>query len=141
MSMGAMAASAPEAPIAPELESKLRDLAALPADWDSYGASPPTPIALAAVRTILGRLSLRLAELAPVATPYAIAPLHDGGMQIEWRSSGASVEVGVDPAGRLAYLVETCLGTERLSEERSGVSVSEIVTVVAGVLTSARFSG
>ena len=78
----------------PGLGARLEDLLALPTDWDGEGAVGPTIAA--------GEKAVELllhAEDAAAAASF-IAPLPDGGLQIEWGPvANQKLVVAVDPAG------------------------------------------
>lgn len=63
------------------LEARLAEIAALPADWDSYGARPISPVAIAETRRLL-------AAMCGDGLPTAIVPLCKGGVQLEWVAGG-----------------------------------------------------
>lgn len=101
----------------------LDELARLPADWDSYGAVPPTAVAMSSAHGLLSSLAEQYAGAADErALPWATAPLADGGVQFEWRGPGGAIEVEIGPDGRLAYLIE-----------RDGRTVGRSTTETVGV--------
>ena len=99
---------------------RLDELAQLRDDWDSYGGLAPTEPALAAGRALATEVGGRLGEVVGEKTgPYNIAPLADGGIQVEWRRGRDALEVWVwiSPEGTLGYLlVEDHAGEARYSE-------------------------
>jgi hypothetical protein len=90
--------------------SRLNELARLEPDWDSYGAKPISGVAISLANRLLldvARRSLELGhEPATRMRPWYIAPLADGGLQIEWRSDAGAIEVEIAGDGRFGYLVE-----------------------------------
>jgi hypothetical protein len=68
------------------------DLAALPANWDSYGAQPITPAALAAAKWFFRHWPT--ASVTPCAT---------GGVQLE----NEAIEVEIGPCGRIVGVLFT----------------------------------
>jgi len=103
---------------------RIQELAQLPEGWNSYGSKRIQPAAVeGAVRVLRATDSERL----PV--PH-LAPVADGGIQIEWTVGERSAEVEVRPTGTVEYLVD--LGPDRTSE---GVSPRpEDVCTVVGLL-------
>lgn len=90
--------------------SKLDELARLEPDWDSYGAQRISAIAINQANRLLldatrHYLELGYPEVSRVK-PWFIAPLADGGIQIEWRSDSGSMEVEIGGDGRVEYLIE-----------------------------------
>lgn len=118
----------------PHLE-KLGSFAKLEHNWDSYGA---VPIAREAIRCAQ-RLVLLVAEgLGVVAgvggSPYAVAPVPDGGVYVEWRGPGGELQVWVDDCGRLSYLLVTGTGDCPATHEQDAASLEDVVQVLAGLL-------
>ncbi len=68
---------------------RVAHLATLRDDWDSYGAKPLSPAALA------------------VADLFAIIPGADGGVQLELHAGGMEIEISVSPAGRVVGIEVT----------------------------------
>src|SRR5262245_7709026 len=85
---------------------RLDELSKLERDWDSYGALPLTPTALA-----LAEVTMRKAvDIFGVAfgervAPYTLMPITDGGVSIEWRGPHATLELDIGPSGALSYLL------------------------------------
>lgn len=80
-------------PFAAALE-QVDAIAALPDDWDSYGASRIAPAAVQAVCALLNEL----ASLPRTRTllPFHVAPIPTGGVQLEWkRPDGSALELWI----------------------------------------------
>lgn len=72
---------------------KVLRAAELPPDWNSYGASPPDLDLVVHALTLLG-------ELMEQATPApAVVPTPRGGLQFEWHTPSADLEIEVRPDG------------------------------------------
>jgi hypothetical protein len=82
-------------------------------------------------------LALAASDLTDRArlVPYVVAPLANGGIQIEWRNESSSLEVEVDPdRGMYSYL----LGKEdETIDERECASRSDVLNILTGWLRSA----
>lgn len=97
-----------------------KELLELPENWDTYGAPRISIDVLVPVAKILWNLGrMRM-------TPE-LYPVNHGGVQLEWRSNLAEIELEVTPAGELAVLChvreaehpwerETTLGSNHASE-------------------------
>lgn len=119
------------------VQETLDEIARLEDDWDSYGARRPTAAAISAAHILLGQLWDDLGyRVDERATPWAIAPLADGGVQIEWRSTDSAIEVEIDPDSSLHYVVER----EERAVAKSDVAVStpigEILDAIRSVLVT-----
>lgn len=66
----------------------LDTIAALPQNWDSYGARPVDPRAIALARIMTIR-------------PASIVPTSGGGIQLEWHEDGLHAEVVIHPDGSI----------------------------------------
>lgn len=114
---------------------RLSELAQLGHDWDSYGGLPPTERALATGRVLAAEVGDRFEAVAGERTePYNIAPLADGGIQVEWRGGRDALEVWISPDGALGYLlVEDHAGDARYSEA-DAVAWGELLKLIDQVL-------
>jgi hypothetical protein len=92
-----------------EALERLEALGALGADWDGYGGVKPTLPATFAATTFL--LVLARSDLLPGDTTFDVIPVPTGGIQLEWTAQQGAIEVEVDHAGRLSWLVERADGT------------------------------
>ena len=111
---------------------RLGELTRLGPNWDSYGAEPISPQAIALARQFLTAVAERFAAWAGDRVhPYVIVPLANGGVQLEWRGPGGDLEVEIGPAGDFAYLLITGQGAARTFEERDAVPEAELFGVVA----------
>ncbi len=55
--------------------------------------------------------------------PACVAPLDDGGVQIEWSGTNAEIEVEIGPDAALSYLLANGIGPERAFEEVESASL------------------
>lgn len=103
-------------PFAPSIR-QLDALRSLGADWDSYGGAPISDKALSIARAILTDLSFQPVDPAFVV-PFHIAPVPNGGLQIEWRRAdgSGSLELWIDPDGRVDALIDRPFGEPRFQE-------------------------
>jgi hypothetical protein len=117
---------------------RLDDVAQLPDDWDSYGAARPTVRATSVGHELLTMLWRRLANsIGEEAVPWMIAPIADGGVQIEWRGGNRAIEVEVSPVGQLNFLVEQDERTIRRSDPASGAPPDQVLNRVIEVIVGA----
>ena len=114
---------------------RLDKLSKLERDWDSYGALPLTPTALArADATMRKAVALFGVTLGERVAPYTLMPIPDGGVSIEWRGPGATLELDIGPSGALSYLLIDYSTEERSFEEASDVSEEQALDLVSRVL-------
>jgi hypothetical protein len=100
-----------------QIAEKLEKLANLPENWDSYGAPPISPTAVAKVRTLLRRAFSRYGRRLPMPS---IAPGSHGGLGIEWwAKDGNELILDVPPEEPPTYLLVLALG-EGIEEEDEG---------------------
>ena len=82
---------------------QLERLQKLEENWDSYGAQPVSGVAL--------NVSVDLLKhFGPRFEPPRIAPLPNGGLQLEWESPDYEVSVEISPTRRVSLLVESPAG-------------------------------
>ena len=81
-----------------EAMRRLGDIVSLPANWDSYGSSPPSRIAIETVVDLLPRIDDR--NLPSVR----IVPVSGGGVQLEWRASNRELQLEISADGTAQYL-------------------------------------
>jgi hypothetical protein len=79
---------------------RLREIASLPPDWDTYGSPPVSSDALSSA-VILLALADEWAELDALS----ISPVSGGGIQLEWNRPIGSLEIEVLPTGEVEYLL------------------------------------
>ncbi len=113
----------------------LQALSHLEADWDSYGAVPPSPQAIATAYGIVLHLWRELADTTATGIePWTTAPLHNGGIQFEWKGPLGIVETEVGRDGTISLLVEQDDETVYESDPGSNVAVAEVVRRVRETL-------
>ena len=112
---------------------RLTELSMLQADWDSYGASPISDRAVDRARRFLFHLMQEFPEAGDIS-PYTVAPLPNGGVQLEWRGPQKALEIEIDAAGRFSSLLVEDHETGRTYDERGRVSAAAAVHLVSQAL-------
>lgn len=116
-------------------------LADLQPDWDSYGADPPSAQAVAGAHDVLMAVNEQFAATRGESVlPFAIAPLNDGGLQLEWRGPLAEIEVDIDPTGHLGYLFVDKSGAERAFVEQDEAACPDVLAKIALTFSPAKRS-
>ena len=119
-------------PFAPAV-SRIDAFANLPAGWDSYDARPITREAVDASRSILYRLHDAALDRGTIAlAPYHAAPSPDGGVAIEWRRDGRSIELWITPSGSLSAAIDDPLNGTMEREFHSGDAAIAAIEAVIG---------
>lgn len=114
---------------------RLAELASLEPDWDSYGADPPTALAVTTARSLIEDVARRASAATGVdPAPYFIAPISTGGVQLEWTSPANEIEVEVGPDAALSYLLITRDDDAERETGQRHVSQAEVIAAVASVL-------
>lgn len=118
---------------------RLAEIAALPPDWDPYGSEPPSPVAIGLAFGILGAMAAKFGSSAGERLiPDHIAPIADGGIQIEWSARGGAFEVYISPDEVLGYLLVRGEGRTRQTEEKGDVTLHELLEKLGQVLDISR---
>ncbi len=126
--------TSPQVSLAPIFE-RLKELAQLKADWDSYGAEPVSSVALVAAFELLDAVKERLCRKVREPLPQFIAPLADGGLQLEWSGQRGDIEVEIDLNGDLGYVLIEGQGTNRKFKEQHQVSLNEVLNLLSQFLS------
>jgi hypothetical protein len=130
-----MATTKTEERVTPAVE-RVRQLALLEHDWDSYGGDPPTPIAIGAAERVVEIVAQRIGQSTSRRTePRVIVARGDGGIIMEWDSPKAALEIHVEPGGRLGYLLDETADGESRYTERDEASWAEIEKLLAEVIS------
>lgn len=80
------------------LTDTVRDLKALPPNWDGYGA-------LTIDHACIDRAVAIIATIEPASRAH-LAPSVNGGALIAWTVGPIEIEIGVEPDGTLSVLVD-----------------------------------
>jgi hypothetical protein len=114
---------------------QLDEIAKLGSDWDSYGANPPSPLAIALASNLLLIVEKEFGRFAYERSwPQVIAPRADGGIQIEWGTRPVEIAVHADPSGSLGYLYVDRQGDIPKYQEVSSASWGEVLRLIAKVV-------
>lgn len=90
-----------------QITNQLLELAALNRGWDSYGALPPTAVAIEGAAWVAWKL-----HAAGLRAPQILATT-DGGVRVEWSDRVREVSIEVDAVGRLStYCFDESRGVE-----------------------------
>lgn len=117
-----------------ELQARLDHLGTLAANWDSYGAEPISPDAIALAKSLLCRTIATLQRMgAANLYPFAIAPLSDGGVQLEWRSGRGFAEIEISPSGMLSALVGGDGSSSPTHTEHPNISADDAAAMLASL--------
>jgi hypothetical protein len=113
---------------------RIAGFADLAQDWDSYGGAPSSAVARnEAERWVEIVADLFAPRVGPQARPYSVAPLADGGVQLEWRGPGGALEIDVAPDGTLGYLLTNEENSQPAYHEVDDASWSEILRLLIRV--------
>jgi hypothetical protein len=96
------------------LLDQLAELLSLPAGWDSYRASRITPKSVERAAELLHQF------LRPNLPPPQIGPTVRGGVQLEWHTRQAEIEIYIEPSGQARFFAESELTGESVEEKLAG---------------------
>jgi hypothetical protein len=109
---------------------QISDLADLEAGWDSYGAAGISAGAIEAAKRLLSGVIQRSSARSQYAAPYAVAPIADGGVYLEWRTKTGEIQVWIGPEGEFGYLRINQTASGPTYSERHLVPMDEVVRLV-----------
>lgn len=102
------------APALKEASKRLRCLAALDPNWDSYGADPPSPRAIEAARDIIGEVATWFGDVPNFADALDLAPTPDGGVLLMRDGASRETQIRVNRDRQLdALLIDEEAGERR----------------------------
>jgi hypothetical protein len=111
-----------------QVAREIDDIAMLKPCWD--GNNAPVLSGLVASRAVLLLLTLEVESDGVTPPPATIAPISDGGLQLEWDLDRLQIEVQVAPDGTYGYLmVHDPSGTERY-EEADDLTLAQMTQVI-----------
>ncbi|MBA2276261.1 MAG: hypothetical protein H0W06_00745 [Chloroflexia bacterium] len=114
---------------------RLVSLRDLKADWDSYDAMPPSPIALEKSVGFARRVANLFWYVAgDRAWPMSVSPLPNGGVEMEWQGHSSLIAVDVAPDETWGYLRKTGSGRDVQYEEGTELTEAQLLPLIAGVL-------
>lgn len=114
---------------------RLKELAQLEADWDSYGAKAISSVALVTAFEVLEGVKERLSTKVKEPLPQFIAPLADGGLQLEWSGQKGDIEIEIYSDGDLGYVLIEGQGTTPKFQEKHHVSLDEVLNLLSQFLS------
>lgn len=116
---------------------KLDKLKNLPEDWDSYGADPINPIAIAKAKSIITSVMIAFGDIVGnVVRLTDVIPIADGGVQLEWIGPHAELEIEISPNGNIGLLYISGSGDKRNYVESGDNSLNDVYTVIARLIHS-----
>jgi hypothetical protein len=117
------------------VSDQFHDIAKLGPNWDSYGADPPSPLAIAIAFELLLLVDHKFSRLAyEESEPQVVAPRPDGGIQMEWGTQRVEIAVHTDPSGNLGYLYVDQQSDILKYEEVPSASWHEVLRLIAKVV-------
>ena len=124
------------ADLAPAFD-RLNSLLDLEANWDTYGANQIKACAVETASNFLRDVAGEF-DSAPAhrLAPYNIVPLHNGGVQIEWRKADRALEIEFSPDGNISYLAVLGAEPDWQFDSREAVTSVEARRVLADTLFS-----
>ncbi len=114
---------------------RLEEIAGLGPDWDSYGAESPDQRAVIKAGVLVAAVEDRLSLVSGVnPLPWAIAPIGDGSVQVEWKGEDVAIEVEVRADGPFIYLIEKDDVDNLEFDEGEVVGAEDMASLVARVV-------
>ena len=115
--------------------TRLDELSRLPTNWDSYGADCISSASLARARDVLCALKSAFEQsVGESFMPLNVAPIADGGIQLEWGANGSYLEVELTADGGIAYFTAHDQEADRQTRSAENIPIDEVVPLVAAFL-------
>jgi hypothetical protein len=107
---------------------RLREISELGPNWDPYGSEMPSRVATGLTDGLLHAAAAEFAEAADERLlPLHVAPIADGGVQVEWSGDHADLEVYIGPQGTFGYLFINGSANDRTFEEKDDVTIQTVL--------------
>lgn len=117
--------------------SRVAGMVDLLPNWDSYGATPVLAHAIATATSLVPQVATaRLRIDGTRIAPTLVAPIADGGIQVEWNGPTARIEVQIAPDGTLGYLIAVDDERERRYDEVDDAPFEDVMALVLRVLAA-----
>ena len=84
-----------------EFLEKLRKIAELPRNWNSYDADPPDPVAIQKAIETVPKI------IDPSVPVPSVHPMPDGGVSVEWHTPLLQAEIEFTPEAQIIVLIDT----------------------------------
>jgi len=84
---------------------KVDSLTELQPDWDTFGAARISDMAVARAHSVLRFLEGNALVPPSDIKPIALVPVASGGVQIEWTTPRAEMEIEISPHGSIVLVV------------------------------------
>jgi hypothetical protein len=116
---------------------KLDELKNLPENWDSYGADPIRPNAIAKAKSIITSVMIAFSgNIGNVVQLKDVIPVADGGVQLEWIGPHAELEIEISPNGNIGLLYISGSEDMRNYEESDNNSLNDVYSKVGRLILS-----
>jgi hypothetical protein len=113
------------------LQREFVDLARTPADWDSYGAAPADPEAIAAAQAlILDVVSALRGRAVEDILPADVMLLPTGAVQVIWEGQHGELDLDINSEREIGYLLTLGTGPGRCREEKDNASPEDVVKLL-----------
>lgn len=83
------------------VNTQLKRVAALQANWDAQGAYPVRPMIVEAARVLLSSLPREQKDVTPIPT---VTPMRKGNLQFEWHTVPRTLELEIMTPSKIHYL-------------------------------------
>ena len=120
--------------------ARLDEFRQLEPGWDSYDAEPISATAIKTARGLLMLSAGRLGTDGRAQPSLHVAPLADGGVQIEWHTPSRSLEVDAQADGSLGYLLLTRTESGNQYHESDHANLDEVLKALEAVTGSTHFN-
>lgn len=119
--------------------NRLANLTNLGTNWDGEGARPVSVFTLANAIGLFPDIVCEFyREVERAVCPYDVAPMTDGGIVLEWRGEGGTLELEVHQGRKFSYLLIEDGGDEKHFEESENISRREIIPLLSRIFRPRR---
>jgi hypothetical protein len=114
-----------------QVSLQIESLRDLPIGWDTYDAERITDQAICVAKHVTSEIISRVGRyMGSKAKPFDVAPLADGGLDVEWRGMDARVEIDFGPDGEIGFLLKRREGDAWRYEEDDDIDIDRATHLV-----------
>lgn len=104
--------------------AQFRRVAELEDGWGAYDGLAPSRLAMFTAYALISQHFTYCQESSlAFRKPWHVAPMPDGGLQLEWRRSGTAAAIEISPIGIVNYILEIDDEIVEETDEEAGASI------------------
>ena len=113
---------------------RLAQMAIPGGNWDEESGKPISVFTISKAIRLFPRIVCTFyRDVTEAVRPYDVAPMNDGGIQLEWRGPGGILELEVHPDAGYGYLLIEGYGDNRRFEESDTINEVQVIPLLSRI--------